>query len=129
METKDKAPKTIDEYISLYPPKVRAKLERLRKVIRKAAPGAEEKISYGMPAFLLNGPLLYFAAFERHIGLYALPAAMVAFKERLSRYKSGKGSVQFPLDEELPYELIGEIARFRVEENEKKAAGKKKANS
>lgn len=124
MEGKAEAPKTIDEYISRCSPEVGAKLERMRKVILKAAPGAEEKISYGMPAFSLNGPLVYFAAFERHIGLYALPGAMVAFKDRLSSYKSAKGSVQFPIDEEPPYELLGEIVRFRVEENSRKVSGK-----
>ena len=125
MEMKEEPAKSVDEYISRFPPAVRARLTALRTAILKAAPGACERISYGMPAFELAGPLLYFAAFERHIGLYALPSAMIEFKDRLGGYKSGKGSVQFPLDEEMPYVLIGDIVRFRVRENERKAAEKK----
>jgi uncharacterized protein YdhG (YjbR/CyaY superfamily) len=127
MEKDADAPETVDEYIARFPTKVRARLSRMRKEIKAAAPEAEERIGYGMPGYYLNGPLVYFAAFERHIGFYALPGAQVVFKEQLKQYKSGKGSVQFPLDEEPPYGLIGEIVRFRVKENEAKAAMKKGA--
>jgi uncharacterized protein YdhG (YjbR/CyaY superfamily) len=127
MESKDDAPKSIDEYISRCPPEVRAKLERLRKEIRAAAPGSEERISYKMPAFALGGILVYFAAHERHIGFYPTGSGIEAFQARLSAYKFSKGAVQFPIDEEPPYDLIREIVRFRVEENGRKAAGKKAA--
>ena len=124
---KASAPETVDEYVSLFPPEVRAKLEKLRKLIKKTVPGVEERISYKMPGYYLGGYLVYFAAFARHIGLYALPGAMVAFEERLGSYKKAKGSVQFPIDEELPYDLIRDILVFRVKENEDRAAAKKKA--
>jgi uncharacterized protein YdhG (YjbR/CyaY superfamily) len=124
MQDSADAPETVEEYISRFPPKVKAKLKKMRSVIKAAAPGAVEKIGYGMPAYKLNGDLVFFAAFDRHIGFYALPGAMVVFKKELSRYKSAKGSVQFPLDEDPPYELIEEIVKFRVKENEKRAAEK-----
>jgi uncharacterized protein YdhG (YjbR/CyaY superfamily) len=120
------APKTVDEYISSFPPEVGAKLERLRKEILKAAPDATQKIGYGMAAFAKDGPLAYFAAFERHIGFYPLPSGIEAFEERLRPYKRAKGSVQFPLSEEPPYDLVRDMVRFRLEENARKAAAKKK---
>jgi uncharacterized protein YdhG (YjbR/CyaY superfamily) len=126
MERKSDAPRTVDEYISTFPPAVRAKLERLRASIRDAAPEAVEKIGYGMPAYYLDGPLAYFAAFKNHIGFYPTPRGIEAFMKRLARYKSSKGSVQFPLDEEPPYDLVKEIVAMRAEENRAKAAGKKK---
>jgi uncharacterized protein YdhG (YjbR/CyaY superfamily) len=127
MVSKAEVPKTVDEYISGFPPEVRAKLEKLRVLIKKTVPGIEERISYKMPGYFLGGYLVYFAAYPRHIGFYALPGAMVAFKERLGPYKKAKGSVQFPIDEELPYDLIRDILIFRVKENADKAAAKKKA--
>ncbi|OXA93211.1 iron chaperone [Flavobacterium hercynium] len=115
METKK--PKTINEYIGGFPNDVQELLERIRATIQEAAPDAKEKISYSMPAFEQNGIVVYFAAYKNHIGLYALPTGHEAFKEELSSYKSGKGSVQFPLNLPMPYELISKIVKFRVQEN------------
>lgn len=108
---------TIDEYIKTFPKDVQTILGKIRKVIGKAAPDAVEGISYGLPAFTLNGkPLVYFGAWKKHIGFYATPAGNVAFKKELSVYQGAKGSVQFPLDEPMPYDLIEKIAKFRVRE-------------
>ena len=115
---------SIDEYISTFPQEVQVSLNQIRRAIQTAAPGAEEKISYDMPTFWLNGNLVYFAAFKHHIGFYTAPHGIEAFKEALSVYKGAKGSVQFPLDQPLPLELIGEIVRFRVSENMKKPSAK-----
>ncbi|MEO8236680.1 MAG: DUF1801 domain-containing protein [Flavobacterium sp.] len=101
-----KKPATIDEYIGGFPNEVQEILEEIRMTIQKAAPEAKEKISYSMPAFEQNGIVVYFAAFKKHIGLYALPSGHEAFVEELSKYKSGKGSVQFPLNEPMPFDLI-----------------------
>lgn len=117
---------TIDEYILQFSPEVRNKLSKLRKVIKEAAPEAEEKISYRMPAFAQNGILVYFAAFKDHIGFFPTSSGVAKFKDELSGYKGGKGSVQFPLDKPLPFELISRIVKFRVAENMDKAKGKKK---
>jgi len=119
-------PKEIDEYIAGFPQDVQAILEKIRATVRAAAPEAKEKISYGMPAFTLNGNLVYFAAFKNHIGFYPIPSGIEQFKEELSVYKQGKGSVQFPLDEPMPYELITRIVKFRAQENLEKAKAKKK---
>lgn len=127
MEKKTDQPTTIDEYIAGFPPEVRAKLERIRAAIREAAPEAKERIAYRMPAFSQDGDLAFFAAFKAHIGFYPLPAAMEAFSERLAHYKTAKGSVQFPLDEEPPCELIKDMVRFRLAENAAKAAAKRGA--
>jgi uncharacterized protein YdhG (YjbR/CyaY superfamily) len=108
---------TIDEYIQGFPPNVKAILSELRSTIRQAAPQAVEKISYRIPTFYLNGNLVHFAAFERHIGFYPGPSGIAHFKKELTKYKSAKGSVQFPLDEPLPLELIAVIVKFRVGEN------------
>lgn len=117
---------TIDAYIAGFPESTQKILEQLRAVIHKAAPGATEKISYGMPAFVWYGNLVYFAAYEKHIGLYALPSGNEAFKKELSDYKMGKGSIQFPINQPMPLELIARIVRFRVLENEEKARLKDK---
>lgn len=119
-----KKPATIDEYIGGFPNEVQAILEEIRMTIQKAAPEAKEKISYSMPAFDQNGIVVYFAAFQKHIGLYALPTGHEAFREELSKYKSGKGSVQFPLNELIPFDLITRIVRFRVKENIEKGKNK-----
>jgi len=110
-------PANIDEYIGAFPNDVQEILEKIRATIQKAAPDAKEKISYSMPAFEQNGIVVYFAAFKNHIGLYALPSGHETFKEELSKYKSGKGSVQFPLDQPMPFDLIAKIVKFRVKEN------------
>ena len=98
----------------------------MRKTIKFAAPKAEELISYQMPAYKYKGVLVYFAAFEKHIGFYATPTGHAAFKNELSDYKTGKGSVQFPLTEPLPLDLVKRIVEFRVKENEAKAITKTK---
>lgn len=119
--------KNIEEYIASFPEEIQALLEQVRAVIKKASPDARETISYGMPTFTYKGVLAHFAAFKSHIGLYALPSGNEAFKEELSKYKTGKGSIQFPLNEPLPLELISNIIKFRVEENlEKTKKGKNK---
>jgi len=119
---------TIDEYIAQFPSEVQVKLQKLREVIIEAAPGAEEKISYQMPAFVLKGNLVYFAAYKNHIGFYPTSSGIQAFQDELSQYKGGKGTVQFPIDEPLPFELLSRIVKFRVADNIKKAEdkGKKK---
>lgn len=111
----------VKEYIAKFPKEVQKILEQLRQTIRKAAPEAEESISYAMPAFKLNGkPLIYFAGYENHIGLYATPSGHAAFEKELSKYKQGKGSVQFPLGEPIPLDLISRIVKFRLQGNVEK---------
>ncbi len=118
MDGKDAQFKTIDEYIKASPKDVQSILQRLRLTIRRAAPEAVETISYQMPTFKLNGKgLVYFAAFKNHIGFYPIPSGIEAFKKELSRYKQGKGSVQFPIDKPIPYDLVRRIVRFRAKEN------------
>ncbi|MBE2197209.1 MAG: DUF1801 domain-containing protein [Anaerolinea sp.] len=118
--------KSIDEYIAGFPPDVQEILEKIRITIRKAAPDAEETISYQMPTFKLKGNLVHFAAFKKHIGLYPTPTGIEEFKDELSAYKNAKGSVQFPLDKPIPFDLISRIVAFRREENLAKAAAKGK---
>lgn len=120
-----KIPGNIEEYISGFPEPVQIKLREIRAAIRKAAPDAKEKISYRMPAFTLNGMLVYFAAHTNHIGFYPMSAAIDAFKKELSDYKRSKGTIQFPLDKPLPKGLITRIIKFRVAENMAKAELKK----
>ena len=121
MITHKKQFKTIDEYIKTFPEDVQSILERMRQTIRKAAPEAVEAISYQMPTFKLNGKnLVFFAAFKNHIGFYPIPSGIKAFKKELSQYKGGKGSVQFPIDKPVPYDLVKKIVIFRVKENMKK---------
>ena len=116
----------MDEYIASFPKDVQDKLESIRKAIKKEAPDAKEVIGYGMPTFKLEGNLVHFAAYKRHIGFYPTPSAIVAFKKELSRYKQSKGAVQFPIDEPPPIELVKRMVRFRVEENLAKAKKKSK---
>ncbi len=107
-------PETVDAYLNSFPEEIQAVMRDIRKTILEAAPEATESISYGMPAYKLNGkPLVYFAAFKNHIGLYATPTGHSAFEKALSAYKQGKGSVQFPLEQPMPLELIREIVRYR----------------
>ncbi|MCV9926520.1 DUF1801 domain-containing protein [Flavobacterium sp. LS1R49] len=110
-------PKNIDEYIVDFPEEIQKILEQIRMTIKKAAPDAKEKISYAIPTFTLNGNLVHFAAFKNHIGFYAMPSGNEAFQEELSIYKSGKGSIQFPLNKPMPLDLITKIINFRVKEN------------
>ncbi len=125
MDDKPK-PKNIDEYIAAFPEDIQVMLAELRATIQAAAPAAEEKISYQMPTFALNGNLVHFAAFKNHIGLYPAPTGLEAFQEELSVYKTGKGSVQFPIDQPLPLDLIRKIVQYRVAENAQRAAAKSK---
>ena len=114
---------SIDEYIAGFPTETQVVLEELRALIRAAAPGATETISYAIPTFDLNGRhLVHFAGYEKHIGFYPVPSGMEAFKEELKPYRSGKGSAQFPLGQPLPTDLIRRIVEFRVEENMGKAS-------
>jgi uncharacterized protein YdhG (YjbR/CyaY superfamily) len=108
---------TVDEYMSTLPRPHKAILEELRKTIKKAAPKAEELISYNIPAFRLGGMLVWYAAFTRHTGFYPRTSVLKAFKKELLIFKHGKGSVQFPLDKPLPLSLIAKMVRFRVKEN------------
>lgn len=126
MQTDQAVPKTIDEYIAGFPPDIQEILQKIRTTIHEAAPGAQETIKYRMPTFTLNGDLVYFAAFKNHIGFYPIPTGIEEFKDELSAYKTGKGSVQFPLDKPIPYDLIRRIVQFRVQENAQKAAAKAK---
>ena len=118
--------KEIDKFIAAYPEEVQAVLNKVRATIRAAAPGAEETINYGIPTFTLNGNLVHFSAFKTHIGFYPTPTGIEKFKKELSKYEGAKGSVKFPLDQPIPYELIEKIVKFRVKENLAKAEAKKK---
>lgn len=111
---------SIDEYISTFPKKVQKTLVGLRRAIKKAAPEAIEKISYQMPAFWLNGNLVYFAAYKNHIGFYPTSSGIRMFSKEISAYKNSKGAVQFPIDEPLPMDLIIKMVKFRVSENSRK---------
>jgi uncharacterized protein YdhG (YjbR/CyaY superfamily) len=124
MKTKTEQYTTIDEYIATFPEEVQKKLQALRETIRTAAPQAKEKISYQMPTFTLEGNLVHFAAYPKHIGFYPTPSGIEAFKQELAMYKGAKGSVQFPLDKPLPLELVRRIVIFRVQENLQQAQGK-----
>lgn len=118
-------PQGIEAYIGQFPPDVQEKLTAIRRVIQEAVPDATEKISYQMPTFELHGNLVHYAAYKNHIGYYPAPRGIEAFAEELAQYKGAKGSVQFPLDQPIPYDLIRRIAVFRAAENREKAAMKK----
>jgi len=120
-------PKSIDEYISSFPEETRLLLEKMREVIKNAAPGAKEVISYQMPAFKLNKVLVYFAAHKNHIGFYPTSSPIIVFKKELSSYKQSKGAVQFPFDRPIPFDIVKKIVEFRVEEDRQEAESKKKS--
>ena len=126
MSTQSPKPQTIDEFIAGYPVPVQELMQKLRQVIRAAAPEARETINYGIPTFTLEGNLVHFAAARNHIGFYPAPSGIEKFKDELSGYELSKGTVKFPLDKPLPYDLITRIVAFRVQENLDKAARKKK---
>ena len=109
--------KTIDEYIAAYPEDFQVTLQKIRHTIHEAAPEAQEVISYGMPAFKQNGILVYFAAFKNHIGFFPTASGITAFQKELSAYETSKGTVRFPLDKPIPFELVLKIVKFRVREN------------
>jgi uncharacterized protein YdhG (YjbR/CyaY superfamily) len=126
MRANKQAPKNMDEYIAGFPDDVRKILEQIRMTIRKAAPDAQETISYQMPTFTLKGNLVHFAAHKNHIGFYPTPTGIEKFKQMLSVYEGGKGSVKFPLDKPIPFDLISRIVEFRVKETLERAAAKEK---
>ena len=116
---------TIDDYIAGFPPDVQKILKLIRGRIKKVAPDAEEAIKYQIPTFVLNGNLVHFAAFKNHIGFYPTPSCIEAFKDELSSYACAKGSVQFPLDQPMPLNLIEKMVKFRLKEVRRKAASRK----
>jgi uncharacterized protein YdhG (YjbR/CyaY superfamily) len=120
--------KTVDEYIQRYPEAVQPVLQKIRKTIKKTAPAAKEVISYNIPGYMYHGVLIYFAAFKNHISVYPAPRGSAAFKKELSAYKGGKGTVQFPIGEPVPFDLITRITRFRIKDNEQRAASRGKKN-
>jgi uncharacterized protein YdhG (YjbR/CyaY superfamily) len=125
METSKTTPTTIDEYIAQFPDDIQIILQNIRRIVHDAAPEAKEKIAYQMPTFTLDGNLVHFAAFKNHIGFYPTPSGTEKFKKDIKVYKAAKGSIQFPLDQQIPYELIAKIVKFRVQENLAKAKKKK----
>jgi len=126
MDKNNRGFNSIDEYIASFPEDIQNILNDIRATIRAAAPEATEKISYQMPTFFLNGNLVHFAAFKNHVGFYPTPSGIDEFKAELSKYKGGKGSIQFPIDQPVPLDLIAKIVKYRVSENLKKAASKSK---
>jgi uncharacterized protein YdhG (YjbR/CyaY superfamily) len=109
--------KTIDEYIAQFPKKVQVLLEKMRTIIKKAAPKAEEAMAYGIPTFKLNGNLVHFGGYKSHIGFYPAPSGIEAFKKELAKYEGSKGTIRFPLDKPLPATLITQVVKFRVVKN------------
>jgi uncharacterized protein YdhG (YjbR/CyaY superfamily) len=119
--------KTVDEYFSTFPESTVNILEQVRKTIKKAAPEAKEVISYNMPAFKMNGVLVYYAAYKGHIGFYPTSTPIEVFKNELTPYKYSKGAIQFPINQPMPFDLIGRIVKFRVQADMEKANKKKSA--
>ncbi len=121
-------PKTVDEYIAAASPNVKEHLERLRMAVLQAAPQAQEGISYEMPVYKLNGVLVYFGGFTKHVSLFPGPDAIAAFKDELTEYKTSNGTIQFPLNKPIPVMLVKKIVKFRLKENLAKVKNKKKTN-
>jgi uncharacterized protein YdhG (YjbR/CyaY superfamily) len=117
MGASPRVPKDIDEYIAGYPKNVQAILQRVRRTIRKAAPGVEETIKYEMPTFTLKGNLISFGAFKSHIGIYPVPAGTKEFQKELAPYRAQKSTVRIPLDKAIPYDLISRLVKFRLKEH------------
>ncbi len=120
-------PSTIDEYISTFPQEVQLLLQLMRSTIKKTAPEATEIISYQMPTFYYHGNLVHFAAYKHHIGFYPSPSGILKFEKELKKYKYSKGAIQFPINQELPLDIIIQIVKFRMHENETKMLSKKKS--
>jgi uncharacterized protein YdhG (YjbR/CyaY superfamily) len=118
--------KTVDEYIALHPPSIKTGLDLLRKTIKTAAPGAEELISYQMPAYRLKGMLAFFSATKKHFGFYPTASPIIAFREKLKSYETSKGAVRFPLDKPIPVKLITAMVKWKVRENLEKEMAKRK---
>ncbi|MFM9945319.1 MAG: iron chaperone [Bacteroidia bacterium] len=119
-------PKDIDSFIATFPKETQKLLQQVRETIQKAAPDAIEKINYGIPTFDLKGNLVHFSGYKNHIGFYPGGGGIKAFEKEISNYKNAKGSVQFPIDQPMPLELISKITKFRVVQNLEKAEAKKK---
>lgn len=127
MKTSPPTPRTIDEYIAGFPKDVQEILQKIRNTIREAAPGAEETISYKMPTFRLNGHyLVYFAAHKKHVGFYPAPTGVAEFEKDLALYGAGRGTLQFPFDHPIPFDLIRRVVKFWIRENQASAKEKKK---
>jgi len=127
MKPAQPAPTTIDAYIATFPAEVQTLLQQIRQVIHEAVPNLEETISYSMPTFTLNGKyLIYIAAHKKHIGLYPAPTGVEEFQEAVALYGGGKGTLKFPLNKPMPFDLIRAIVQFRAKENAEKAAAKEK---
>lgn len=122
MSTDKKHPSTVEEYINGFPNETRPLLEKIYRIVKEEAPTVKEKISYGMPTFVLNGRILvHFAGFKNHIGLYPTPSGITPFEEELQKYKYAKGTIQFQLNEPIPYDFIRKIVAFRVKETKKES--------
>lgn len=117
--------KSIDEYIATFPEDIQEKLEAIRRIIHEAVPGAKEVISYQIPCFNLNGPILYFSAFKNHIAIAAPPPTIEVFENELTSYKTSVSVFQIPYDQPIPKDLITKMAKYRAAENEKKSKAKK----
>jgi uncharacterized protein YdhG (YjbR/CyaY superfamily) len=126
MKAKRVTPNDIDEYVAAFSSDIKERLEAIRTTIKKAAPLAEERISYQIPTFALHGNLVHFAAFTKHIGFYPGAAGVKAFTKELAAFETGKGSVQLPLDKPIPHALLTRIVKFRVQQNLRKAAARRK---
>ena len=126
MKANNKSFNSIDEYIENFPDDIQIILQKIRKTIKKAAPDSEEVISYRMPAFKQNSVLVYFAAFKDHIGFFPTAKPIIIFKDRLTAYKNSKGTIQFPLDKKIPFDLIAEITKYRLKEDLEKTKSKTK---
>jgi uncharacterized protein YdhG (YjbR/CyaY superfamily) len=122
---KTQTARTVDEYIKRFPQSVQVSLKKLRATIKKAAPAAEEMISYGIAGYKYHGMLVFFAAFDNHISVYPAPRGAEEFRKELAAYKGGKGTVQFPLDKPIPYDLVRRIVEFRIKDNISRAEAKK----
>ena len=131
MTQKEVSSPAVDEYIAKFPPQTQSILQKMRKTVREAAPDAKEVISYKMPGYILNGTVVWFAAFEDHISFFPKISPFQKFRKELSPYASGRATVKFPLDEPIPYDLVKRIVKFRVQENlvKKKATGTRKKTS
>ena len=125
MEKTKVVPETVDQYIAAFPADVKKRMQQLRKTIKDAAPKADELISYQMPGYKYFGMLVYFAAYKNHIWFYPGAGGVLEFYKKLSSFKSAKGSVQFPHDRPIPYDMISKIVKFRVKQNEEKGSLKK----
>ncbi len=124
--TRKALPADMDEYIAAFSKETQAALKQVRQAVVNAAPKAEEVIKYAMPGFVFHGNLVFFAAFKKHIGFYSVPTGKEEFRKDFARYKTGRGSIQFPLDEPMPLRLITKMVKYRVKQNIAKRKTKKK---